>query len=168
MASNIFLALGSNVGERTGYVLDAVTRISANPACKLVQYSSLYETSPYGKVDQPDFINAVIEIESGLSPTDLLLYLKELEKEVGRTGEIEKWGRREIDVDIIFYNDLIYSSDKMTIPHKECLRRDFVMVPLLEIAPDFIYPGLNKRISEFDITSLEKHIIHKIDFPINK
>lgn len=167
MVNNIFLALGSNVGERTKFVFDAIARISRNPACKLLKCSSLYETSPYGKIDQPDFINSVIEIESEFTAAELLNYLKDLEKEVGRTSGTEKWGQREIDVDIIFYNDVIYNADKMNIPHPECLRRDFVMVPLLEIAPDFVYPGMNKKIREFDISSLEKHIINKVEFTTN-
>jgi 2-amino-4-hydroxy-6-hydroxymethyldihydropteridine diphosphokinase len=96
-----------------------------------------------------------------------LKYIKELEKDIGRTIETEKWSQREIDVDIIFYNDLIYTGDKIIIPHPECLKRDFVMIPLLEIAPGFIYPGMQKKISEFDLSSLENYIINKSDFAIN-
>ena len=167
MVNNIFLALGSNKGDRFEFVQEAVVKISEDPSCKVLKCSALYETTPYGKVDQPDFINAVIEIESDYSAHELLKYIKDLEKEIGRTADTEKWGQREIDIDIIFYNDVIYTGDKIIIPHPECLKRDFVIIPLLEIAPNFIHPELKKKIREIDLSSLEKHVIHKIDFPIN-
>jgi 2-amino-4-hydroxy-6-hydroxymethyldihydropteridine diphosphokinase len=167
MVNNIFLALGSNKDDRFKFVQEAVIKISEDPLCRVLKCSAIYETTPYGKVDQPDFLNAVIEIESDYSAHELLTYVKDLEKEIGRTADTEKWGQREIDVDIIFYNNVIYTGDKLIIPHPECLRRDFVMIPLVEIAPNFIHPGLKKKLREIDLSSLEKHIIHKIDFPIN-
>lgn len=167
MVNNIYLALGSNKGNRSDFINRAICKINENPSCRVLKCSSFYETTPFGMVNQPDFINAVIEIESDFNAIDLLAYVKDLEKEIGRNPESEKWGQREIDVDIIFYNDVIYNSDKITIPHSECLRRDFVMLPLIEIAPNFIHPGLNKKIKEIDLSSLEKHIVSKIDFQIN-
>jgi len=167
MVNNIFLALGSNKGDRLQYIKRAVKKISENLSCRVLKYSSVYETTPYGTADQPNYLNAVIEIESDLKSDELLSFIKDLEKEIGRTPTDEKWGQREIDVDIIFYNDVIYSGDKMIIPHPECLYRDFVMVPLVEIAPDFIHPGIGKKLSEIDILSLKKHILSQNDFPIN-
>lgn len=167
MVSNIFLALGSNKGNRLEFIRSAVYKIHGDDSCKVLKSSSIYETIPYGKVDQPNFLNAVIEIKSNYNIQELLKFVKELEIIIGRSEVREKWGQREIDVDIIFYNDLIYTDDKIIIPHQECLKRDFVMIPLLEIAPDFIYPGTQKKICEFDLSSLEKYIINKSDFAIN-
>jgi 2-amino-4-hydroxy-6-hydroxymethyldihydropteridine diphosphokinase len=167
MVNNIFLALGSNKGNRLEFIRSVINKINGDDCCKVLKSSSIYETTPYGNVDQPNFLNAVIEIDSDYNINELLRFVKNLEKIVGRTEVTEKWGQREIDVDIIFYNDVIYTGDKIIIPHPECLKRDFVMVPLLEIASDFIYPGVQKKISGFDLSSLEKHIIRKSDFTIN-
>lgn len=167
MVNNIFLALGSNKGDKYEFIKRAIVKINENPACKVLRCSSIYETTPYGKVDQPHFMNAVCEIESDYSKDELLTYLKNLEKEIGRTSKMEKWGQREIDVDIIFYNDVIYNCDKLTIPHPDFFKRDFVVVPLLEIAPNFIHPVSREKIRDIDLSSLEKHIVHKIDFPLN-
>jgi 2-amino-4-hydroxy-6-hydroxymethyldihydropteridine diphosphokinase len=167
MVNNIFLALGSNKGNRLEFIRAAINKIHGDDSCKVLKCSSIYETTPYGKVDQPNFLNAVIEICSGYNIHELLQFVKNLEIIIGRSEAVEKWGQREIDVDIIFYNDVIYTGNKIIIPHPECLKRDFVMVPLLEIAPNFIYPDVQKKISEFDLSSLVKHIIHKSDFAIN-
>ena len=167
MINNIYLALGSNKGNRLEFITEAVRLINKDTFCRVLKCSSIYETTPYGKVDQPDFLNAVIEIESDKTEFELLSFLKKLETQIGRKAEIEKWGQREIDVDIIFYNDVIYTGDKLILPHPECIKRDFVMMPLREISPNFIHPVLKKKIEEFDLSSLEKHVIQKTDFPIN-
>ena len=167
MVNNIFLALGSNKGSRLEFIRRAVHKIHEDASCKVLKSSSIYETTPYGKIDQPNFLNAVIEINSDYKIHELLQFVKDLEIIIGRSEVREKWGQREIDVDIIFYNDLIYTGDKIIIPHPECLKRDFVMIPLLEIAPSFIYPGMQKKISELDLSSLENYIINKSDFAIN-
>jgi 2-amino-4-hydroxy-6-hydroxymethyldihydropteridine diphosphokinase len=168
MVNNIFLALGSNKGNRSEFIKAAVDRINHDAHCEVIKYSSIYETSPYGNVNQPNFLNAVIEIRSDYKIDELLYFVKDLERIIGRTDLTEKWGQREIDVDIIFYNDVIYTGDKIIIPHPELLKRDFVIVPLKEIAPHFIYPGENKKISDLDLSSLEKHIISKSDFAIKR
>lgn len=99
---------------------------------------------------QGEFFNAVFRIRTQLDVKDLFRFLKSVEQKVGRK-ETVKWGPREIDLDILFYNDLIYSDDEITIPHKDLMNRDFVLVPLCEIAPDFIHPEVNKKISEISI-----------------
>lgn len=166
MAGNIFLALGSNKGDRLKYIAGAVTMINRSVNCKVVKASSIYETSPYGKTDQPGFLNCAIQIESDLAPADLLAFVKKVEFDLGRKNIGEKWGPREIDVDIIFYNDVIYRGDMMNIPHPESLKRDFVMVPILELAPEFVHPLLNIRMDEIDLSGIEKHIIRKLDSKI--
>lgn len=123
--------------------------------------SSIYESAPYGNIQQEEFFNAVIKIRTNYVPKKLFNALKEIEKQVGR-NKTSRWGPREIDLDILFYNNLIYSDDEITIPHKDLLNRDFVLVPLNEIAPEFFYPGLNKKISEISYLTEKKYILRKI------
>lgn len=162
MAINVFLGLGSNLGDRKKNILDAYEKISNDDNSKLICASSFYETSPYGIVEQDKFLNTVIKIETDYSIETLFTFVKKVEIELGRTNKGIKWGPREIDIDILFYNDLIYKSDNLIIPHTGILKRDFVIVPMIEIAPDFVYPGLNKRLGEIDISQIEKHIISKL------
>jgi 2-amino-4-hydroxy-6-hydroxymethyldihydropteridine diphosphokinase len=150
---------------------EAVELINENEYCEVVNVSSIYETSPYGEIEQEEFFNCVIKIETYFDPGELFHYLKSVEEKVGRKVRT-KWGPREIDLDILFYNDIIYSDDEITIPHKDLLNRDFVLVPLNEIAPDLIHPEFGKKISEIIIFQSESgkpsaennkvHIIRKI------
>jgi len=92
---------------------------------------------------------------------ELLEYLKNIEKEIGRRSS-KKWGPREIDLDILFFNDNIYSNERVTVPHKDILKRDFVLVPLCEIAPDFVHPALNMKICDICINNSEKYVIKRL------
>ena len=132
----------------------AVELIDQNPKCKVEKVSSIYETSPYGVVEQTEFFNAVIKVETDLEPKELFQFLKSVENKVGR-NITKKWGPREIDLDILFYDNLIYSDEEITIPHNDLMNRDFVLVPLMEIEPEFIHPEYNKKISEISIFKLE-------------
>ncbi|MBI1939118.1 MAG: 2-amino-4-hydroxy-6-hydroxymethyldihydropteridine diphosphokinase [Ignavibacteriales bacterium] len=163
MACNVFLGLGSNVGDRIKFINDAADAINRDEKCRLIKSASYYETTPYGNVKQQNFINTVFLVETEFNLLDLFNFLKKIETKLGRKKESLRWGPREIDVDILFYNNLIYNSDKLSIPHKEILQRDFVIVPLIEIAPDFIHPVLNKRLDEIDLGGIEKHIIRKLN-----
>lgn len=111
----------------------------------LQQISSLYKTSPVGDVIQDDFLNGVLSIETSLSPHALLQTLKQIETDVGRQHRT-RWGPREIDMDILIYNDIYLHTPNLIIPHPEMHRRRFVLVPLVEIAPDLIHPTYNKTI----------------------
>lgn len=159
MVSNVFLALGSNKGDRLNFISEAIRKIFENENCRLVKVSSIYETTPYGTVVQGNFFNAAIEIETSFTIEELFYFVKKVEWKAGRRKSSLRRGPREIDIDIIFYNDLIYNSDKLTVPHKDSLKRDFVMVPLIEIAPEFVHPILNKKLGEIDLSSIEQHII---------
>lgn len=161
MTENIFLGLGSNKGDRLKYLKSAVSKIRADENTRLEKISSVYETEPYGLKEQNPFLNAVIQISSGRSLLELHPWIKELEKEIGRQ-EGPKWGPREIDIDLLFYNDTVFSSEKLTVPHKEVLLRDFVLIPLIEIAPDFVHPVLNVKVSRISTQELEKLIINKV------
>ncbi|HEX2868448.1 MAG TPA: 2-amino-4-hydroxy-6-hydroxymethyldihydropteridine diphosphokinase [Ignavibacteriales bacterium] len=160
MTNNIFLGLGSNKGDRLAYLKEAVSKIRADRMTQVDRISSVYETEPYGLKEQNQFLNAVIQISSERSLEELHPWIKSLEKEIGRK-EGPKWGPREIDIDLLFYNDTVFSSQKLTVPHKEVLLRDFVLVPLEEIAPEFEHPVLRKKISEIGTAQLEQLILKK-------
>lgn len=159
MVSNVFLALGSNKGDRLNFISEAIRKIFENENCRLVKVSSIYETTPYGIVVQENFFNTAIEIKTSFTIEELFYFVKKVEWKAGRRKSCLRRGPREIDIDIIFYNNLIYNSDKLTVPHKDSLKRDFVMVPLIEIAPEFVHPILNKKLGEIDLSSIEQHII---------
>lgn len=166
-----YIGIGSNVGVQINKIDYAVELINNNSYCEVISVSSIYETIPYGDIVQEDFFNAVIKIKTLFKPKDLFLFLKLVENQVGRKVTA-KWGPREIDLDILFYNDLIYSDEEIIIPHQDMLNRDFVLVPLNEIAPELIHPELNKKISEISILQSDTkkslsqtnktHIIRKI------
>ena len=144
---NVFLGLGANKGDRLKFLTDAVNELEKNPDIKVIKSSSIYETEPWGNKTLSKFLNSVIEIETELKSLELLQELKQVEKEVGRSGN-EKWTDREIDIDILFYGSNIVHNPALDIPHSEVQNRRFVLVPLKEIAPEFIHPVLNKSIME--------------------
>lgn len=133
----------------------AVQDIANDLKCEIESISSIYETIPYGIKEQDNFLNAVIKISTLYSLPELFIILKNIEAQLGRVGGI-KWGPREIDLDILFFNKIIYSDEKITVPHKEIEHRDFVLRPLCEIAPNFCHPVLNQKVS--DICIDEKNI----------
>jgi 2-amino-4-hydroxy-6-hydroxymethyldihydropteridine diphosphokinase len=166
MENNVYLGLGSNLGDRLIYLAYAIELIDGNRDCSLIKCSSIYETTPYGSSEGNNYYNAVIQIKTSLSPSDLLLLMKQFETKAGRRLDEKKWSDREIDIDILFYNNFIYNNEKLNIPHPEILLRDFVLIPLLEIAPDFIHPLTNQKIKDISYTALEKHIIQKLNYEL--
>jgi 2-amino-4-hydroxy-6-hydroxymethyldihydropteridine diphosphokinase len=156
-----FVGLGSNKGDKFGYLKTAVEKINEDEISKVAAASSVYESTPYGKSDQDNFLNAVIKISTGREFMELLNLLKSIENDIGRT-ESERWGPREIDLDLLFYNDLVYSDEEVAVPHEEIQYRDFVLVPLCEINPDLMHPALNIKICEMYVAGSEKHIINKL------
>jgi len=143
---DVFIALGSNVGDREVNIKTAIEKIRQR-GIKVVKISDIIETEPYGYVDQPKFLNAVLQAETLLSPRELLNTLQEIEKEMGRERKI-KWGPRNIDLDIIFYNGLIFNDEDLKIPHPDAHNRIFVIKPLAQIAEDFIHPVLKITVKE--------------------
>ena len=146
MKNRAFLGLGSNLGNREEYLSEAVKHISALPETELIQCSNIYETEPVGDTEQGDFLNAAVEIATGLVPEQLHHALKELEQQLGRR-ERRRWGPREIDIDILYYGSSIVRTDELNLPHPERSRRKFVLEPLSAIAPEFIDPetGMSVR-----------------------
>lgn len=148
MKSNIaFIALGSNLGEKKQNIEKALKRIQDLPQSSILYQSSIIETEPVGNVNQPDFLNCVVEINTKLHPLQLLNYLLQIENEMGRVRE-EKWGPRIIDLDILFFNNEIIQTPDLTIPHPEILNRKFILDLMEEIAPDFVHPIENQTIKE--------------------
>jgi len=135
----LFVALGSNLGDRLQFLRRAVDALGSEGGFRVASISSVYETEPVGKKDQPKFLNAAVELSSLLSPDSVLVKLKHIEEAVGRTPS-EKWGPREIDLDLIYFGDLVVNSPSLVLPHPEVDKRRFVLTPLVEIAPDFVDP----------------------------
>ena len=134
-----YLGLGANLGDRAANMRDALKRIDGD-ACRVTAISSLYAAAPVGVEDQPEFLNAVVQIETALPPTDLLALCGSIELEMGRERTI-RWGPRVMDIDILLYNDVTLESEDLTIPHPRMMERAFVLAPLAEIAPDVELPG---------------------------
>jgi len=135
-----YLALGSNIDDRRENMRNAIKQIAGHASNRIVRASSIYSTKPVGVEDQPDFLNAVIAIETTLSPTELLLFCQDVEKKLGRKRTF-KWGPRVIDIDILLYDDVAVQDENLFIPHPYMMERAFVLIPLAEIAPDLDLPG---------------------------
>ncbi len=156
MTHYIYLSLGSNLGDRLANLQNALSNLP--PQVIIAAQSSVYETEPWGYSDQPLFLNQAIRAETDLEPTDLLVFLKDLEIKMGRK-ETFRFGPRVIDVDILFYDDLVIETHELVIPHKRIAERAFILVPLAEIAPSLFHPVLKKTIqqlkSEVDASSVQ-------------
>jgi 2-amino-4-hydroxy-6-hydroxymethyldihydropteridine diphosphokinase len=145
MPHNVFIGSGSNLGDRLNALCTASGLLA--PDIRVLKASQVYETPPWGYEDQPMFLNQVLRTETELDPPALLQHLKRIEIKMGRTATFN-YGPRVIDLDILFYDDLIYSADNLQIPHPLAAERAFVLIPMREIAPEFMHPALGKTISE--------------------
>ena len=155
--NKVILALGTNLGDRLGNLRSAIAALP--PAVTVQEQSFIYETLPWGVIDQPKFLNMVIRGETRLQPQELLKTLKALEISLGRLPSAH-YGPRQIDLDILFYNALILDTPELTIPHPRLHERAFVLVPLADLAPEQIHPVLGKSIrallAEVDTTGVER------------
>lgn len=142
----VLLSLGSNLGDREKNLRAAIESLRGCAGIRVLAESRWYETTPVGRTNQPLFLNAAVEVETDLPPPDLLAIVKDIEKRLGRQPA-QRWAERLIDIDIILCENLVMSTDLLTVPHKEFRRRAFVLTPLAEIAPDAIDPvtGLSVR-----------------------
>ena len=143
----VFVALGSNMGDRQGYLNDAVRSLKADPYIRVKQVSTYYVTKPYGDVEQDDFLNGVIELEVLYTPHELLDVLHTIEKAAKRERLIH-WGPRTLDLDILLYDDLVQDDCHLTIPHPDMHNRDFVLKPMTELAPHVVHPLLRKTMQQ--------------------
>lgn len=135
--ATVYLSLGGNMGDREGYLFQAREAIQA--AFASARFSKIYETEPVDYLDQPWFLNQVVEIETDLQPESLLEWAQSLERRLGRQREIPK-GPRTFDIDILLYDQKILTGEKLILPHPELLNRRHVLVPLAELAPNKEYP----------------------------
>ena len=145
--SAVYIGIGSNMGDKRGYLDYAVKSLNDNLQCKILRVSDYIETEPVGDVEQDKFLNGCIMIETVLPPADLLDLLNEIENNAGRTREVH-WGPRTLDMDILLYDDIVMDTDKLTIPHREMAKREFVLSPLTDIAPYAYHPVKQKYVCE--------------------
>jgi 2-amino-4-hydroxy-6-hydroxymethyldihydropteridine diphosphokinase len=142
-----YIGLGSNIGDKADNIRKALEILDQFDGSKVVKVSSFYETEPVGYEDQDWFVNAVAQIETDLSPEQLLILFKKVENLIGRKDRI-RWGPREIDLDLLFYDQMIINNPDLIVPHPRLHERAFVLAPLAEIAPDFVHPIIKKTIAE--------------------
>lgn len=145
----VYLSLGSNLGDRVGYLQQATSLLNASEKINVVATSSFYESEPWQMNSENWFVNAVIQIATTLTPEELLNACQRIEKQLGRKRlSSEVYADRTIDIDILFYDDLIIKTDRLVIPHRNFSKRAFVLVPMLEIAQDFVHPLYKKTVME--------------------
>ncbi|NCD08545.1 MAG: 2-amino-4-hydroxy-6-hydroxymethyldihydropteridine diphosphokinase [Negativicutes bacterium] len=141
-----YIAMGSNLGEKKKNLLEALSNME-NRGLKVLAVSSFVETEPYGVTDQPFFINAVVKIATEFSAHDLLRALLDIEQKMGRVRK-RHWGERNIDLDLLFYDNLVIKEHDLVLPHPDMQNRLFVLAPLAEIAGEVVHPVFNVTVSD--------------------
>ena len=141
-----YIALGSNLGDKEANLRKALELLEKR-GVEVVRTSSFICTEPYGVTDQPQFLNAVCEVRTSLAPLELLHTLLDIEQEMGRV-RLRHWGERNIDLDLLLYEDVVMDTPELKLPHPDMQNRDFVLLPLVEIAPELVHPTLGKSIIE--------------------
>ena len=136
-----YVALGSNLGDSRQHLLDAIEALAALPHTEVTARSRVYRTPPWGVTDQPDFLNAVVALETALEPHDLLDALLAIERAAGRQRNGERWGPRTLDLDLLHVADRTVNDERLTLPHPHIADRAFVLLPLYDVAPDLEIPG---------------------------
>lgn len=142
-----YIALGSNMGDKDAYLHRGVEELEKTEGCRVTKVSDFITTAPYGYLEQDDFLNACLELDTLLTPAELLEQIHRIEQEAKRERKVH-WGPRTLDLDIILYDDLILDSEELTIPHQEMQKRDFVLRPLNQIAPWLRHPLLHKTVAQ--------------------
>ena len=143
----VYLSIGSNMGDREAFLNGAIEALMDHGMIRNVKGSTFLETKPYGGVEQDDFLNAALALETLLSPKELLELLHDIERDAGRTREVH-WGPRTLDMDILFYDKLVYEDEELILPHVDLQNREFVLKPLCELAPFLRHPILGKTMQE--------------------
>ena len=149
-----YVALGSNLGDKEANLRKALELLQER-GVEVVKTSSFICTEPYGVTDQPQFLNGVCEVRTSLVPLALLHTLLEIEQEMGRV-RLRHWGERNIDLDLLLYEDVVLDTEELKLPHPDMQNRDFVLLPLAEIAPELVHPVLSKRIKELKEELIER------------
>ncbi len=143
----VYLSIGSNIGDREAFLREAIRQLDEHPECTVKKVSSLINTEPYGGVEQEDFLNGAVLLETLLSPHELLQFLHQLEEQAGRKRTV-RWGRRTLDLDILLYDRQVIEEEELQIPHIDMHNRRFVLEPMTEIAPFVRHPLLHKTMAE--------------------
>ena len=144
-----YIALGSNLGDKEANLRRALDLLIER-GVEIVKTSTFISTEPYGVTDQPTFLNGVCEVRTSLEPLALLHILLAIEQEMGRV-RLRHWGERNIDLDLLLYEDVVMDTPELKLPHPDMQNRDFVLLPLAELAPELIHPAIGKSISELVI-----------------
>ena len=152
-----YVALGSNLGDKEANLRRALELLQQR-GVEVVKTSSFICTEPYGVTDQPQFLNGVCEVRTSLVPLALLHTLLEIEQEMGRV-RLRHWGERNIDLDLLLYEDVVMDTPELKLPHPDMQNRDFVLLPLAEIAPELVHPILQKSIEELSNLYISKRAV---------
>lgn len=165
----VYLSLGSNKGDRIGYVQQAASLLGADEGISIVRTSAFYESEPWNMNTKNWFVNAIVEAKTKYSPQELLEVCQRIEKQLGRTSEEKnQYQDRTIDIDILFYNKDIINEENLIIPHKYVHLRAFTLVPMMELNSDFVHPVLHKNIVEMhnDLENPEMVFLYgtRVDF----
>ncbi len=160
--NDVYLLLGSNIGDRLLFMQQAIAHIENNIA-PVIKKSSIYETQSWGKTDEPDYLNQVIFLQTDMPAAAILHTVLAIEKTLGRKRE-EKWGSRIIDIDILFYDGLIVNEPGLQIPHPHLHERRFTLEPLVEIAAGFEHPALKKSILQLKNELNDLLVVKKLYF----
>lgn len=142
-----FIALGSNMGDKAAYLNGAISSLMKAEAVQVLRVADFITTTPYGGVEQDDFLNSVMEIQTLLSPSALLSLMQQIEQDAKRERLVH-WGPRTLDLDLLFYDDLVLDSELLNLPHPEIPKRAFVLQPMTQIAPHFVHPYLHKTMQQ--------------------
>ena len=152
-----YVALGRNLGDKEANLRRALELLQQR-GVEVVKTSSFICTEPYGVTDQPQFLNGVCEVRTSLEPLELLQTLLEIEQEMGRV-RLRHWGERNIDLDLLLYEDVVMDTPELILPHPDMQNRDFVLLPLAEIAPELVHPILQKSIDELSNLYISKRAV---------
>ena len=153
----VYIALGSNLADPLNQVESALLALKQLPDTRFIQCSRFYRTKPLGPQDQPDYLNAVVELKTRLQPEQLLDFTQAIELKHGRVRKAERWGPRTLDLDILLFGQQTINTSRLTIPHYDMKNREFMLYPLAEIAPDLVFPtgeSLSSIINRLDRNGL--------------
>jgi len=155
-----WIGLGGNRENSRALLSSALSRLENHPEISVCRVSRFYRSAPWGVTDQPDFVNAVAEIETALTPGDLLQELLDIEARLGRVREGRRWGSRCIDLDLLTYEEVILTSVSLVLPHPRMQLRAFVLLPILELEPEFTIPGIGK--ARLELQKLDRQEVESV------
>lgn len=156
-----YLGIGGNQGDRRKNLTDCIALLR-DKVGNVAQISSVYETAAWGNENQPGFYNQVVLVETDLFPEQLLTTVLEIEASLGRVRKGKKWGERTMDIDILFYNNEVYESPNLNIPHPYIAQRNFVLIPLNELTSEYIHPVLKCSVLELLNNSQDKLVVRRV------